>query len=342
MNFLNTVLILTVVLKVSVSVFLQTAELQVLLGQRVVLPCNGSALSGALTEDFHLTWEANGMEVLSLRSGLLQFGSWFEDHAHFLSEPERTRDFSLVLEDVMLNDEGLYECLWEGTKPLCNVYLSVLTPASSSLTVWDVFEGGDVILKCFGKIPKHRPFKEVVLEWKKNHKVLLRLSSGITEVLSESSQLSLPSERDIQRGVFSLTLREVSQEDRGLYECRYKSSDYRTTHTGFPKANMLFVRGVAQSLSLESTSTETLSTLTEALGFPQSSTWMATTDSEPVTIPHTHSNVPETHVYNSKSVSGRDHLTEPPFPWIRFSLIAVVLMLTALILGLVVFYRGIW
>ncbi|XP_056308915.1 uncharacterized protein LOC130220711 [Danio aesculapii] len=241
MNNLWTVFIFTVALKVGVGQFLQTAELQVFLGESVVLPCNGS---GFPADELQVYWEAIGKDVLSLHGDTLSVGRGFEDRVNFITDPAETQDFSIILTDVMLNDGEIYECLWKGTIPICSVLLQVLPPKFSIVHA-EAFEGDEVTLECFGNIPKNKPYEEISIQWVKDEQEILRLSSGQTQTLEDySSFITLPDQQDISRGIFSLTVRSVSGFDQGVYQCRYKSSDYGDLQRGFPERHMLTVWAV--------------------------------------------------------------------------------------------------
>ncbi|XP_042571927.1 uncharacterized protein LOC122135774 [Cyprinus carpio] len=235
MHILGTTFFFIIALKVCVGFFLQTSEVQVYVGESVVLRCNGS---GFPVEELHVHWEAMGKDVISLRGDAVAVGRGFEDRVNFLRDPAESEDFSLILSDVMLNDGDIYECLWEGTKPICFVFLQVSTPAVFTDHV-QVFEGVDITLDCFGDIPKNKPWEEIYIQWLKDDREILRLSSGQMDVSVDYSVLRLPAKHDISRGIFSLSIASVSVFDRGVYQCRYKSTDYEAPRSGFPETQTL-------------------------------------------------------------------------------------------------------
>ncbi|KAL0204400.1 hypothetical protein M9458_002418, partial [Cirrhinus mrigala] len=81
--------------------------------QSVILACNGS---GFPVEELQVYWEAMGKDVISLQGDVVTVGR---------GDPTESMDFSLILSDLMLNDGEIYECLWEGTKPISSVLLQV-------------------------------------------------------------------------------------------------------------------------------------------------------------------------------------------------------------------------
>ncbi|XP_016422184.1 uncharacterized protein LOC107751096 [Sinocyclocheilus rhinocerous] len=238
MHILGTTFFFIIALKVCLGFYLQTSEVQAYVGESVILPCDGS---GFPVEELHVHWEAMGKDVISLRGDVVTVGRGFEDRVNFLSDPAESEDFSLILSDVMLNDGEIYECLWEGTKPICSVLLQVSTPADLTDHV-EVFEGEDITLECFGNIPKNKPWEDIYIQWLKDEREILRLSSGKMDVSIDYSVLRLPAKHDISRGLFSLSIPSVSVVDRGVYQCRYKSTDYEAPRSGFPETHTLTVR----------------------------------------------------------------------------------------------------
>ncbi|XP_016295928.1 uncharacterized protein LOC107653662, partial [Sinocyclocheilus anshuiensis] len=232
------------------SFYLQTSEVQAYLGESVILSCNGS---GFPVEELHVHWEAMGKDVISLRGDVVMVGRGFEDRVNFLSDPTESEDFSLILSDVMLNDGEIYECLWEGTKPICSVLLQVSTFFTNYV---EAFEGDDITLECFGHIPKNKPWEDIYVQWLKDNREILRLSSGKMDVGIDYSIMKLPPKHDISRGIFSLSITSVSVFDQGVYQCRYKSTDYEAPRSGFPETYTLTVWGVFSDVT---SSTESLS-----------------------------------------------------------------------------------
>ncbi|XDV14432.1 hypothetical protein PO909_014686 [Leuciscus waleckii] len=224
---------------VCLGLYLQTSEVRAILGKSVILPCNGSGLP---VEKLWVHWEAMGKDVLSVRDDIIRVGRAFEGRVSFLRDPAKSEDFSLVLTDVMLNDEDIYECLWEETKPVCSVLLQVLKPELFPDHV-EAYEGDDVTLECFGNIPKYKPWEDIYIQWLKDDKEILRLSSGKMDVSIDYNIMALPPKHNISRGVFSLTIQSVSVFDQGFYECRYKAVDYEEPRSGFPERHTLTVWG---------------------------------------------------------------------------------------------------
>ncbi|KTF95472.1 hypothetical protein cypCar_00034915, partial [Cyprinus carpio] len=313
--------------RVCVGFFLQTSEVQVYVGESVVLRCNGS---GFPVEELHVHWEAMGKDVISLRGDAVAVGRGFEDRVNFLRDPAESEDFSLILSDVMLNDGDIYECLWEGTKPICFVFLQVSTPAVFTDHV-QVFEGVDITLDCFGDIPKNKPWEEIYIQWLKDDREILRLSSGQMDVSVDYSVLRLPAKHDISRGIFSLSIASVMM-DTSVTETDTDSEVWSSTvslsHT--------------QTVWAQTESSSSVLTLTYAERDGVTDTSVPETVTDSVT---TDTSVPETDidsVTTALSIPDTDtdssQLFSDEIPWIRIGLISGVLLLTAVFLALLLVF----
>ncbi|XP_043093872.1 uncharacterized protein LOC122343461 [Puntigrus tetrazona] len=246
MHILGTTFFFITLLKACLGVYLQWPEAEVYIGESVILSCNGSGFSGG---ELYVRWEATGKDVITLRGDAVSVGRGFEGRVNFLRDPAESGDFSLVLSDVMLNDGEVYECLWEGIKPICFVELYVLTPAFFNHNV-AVFEGDTITLDCFGNIPKNKPWEDIYVQWLKDGREILRFGSGETSA-AEHRVLRLPDKHELGRGVFSLSVPSVRASDSGVYECRYKRTHYEELQNGFPEKLTLMVWAVSSvSVSL--------------------------------------------------------------------------------------------
>ncbi|XP_059409367.1 uncharacterized protein LOC132143261 [Carassius carassius] len=362
MHILGTTLFFIIALKVCLGFYLQTSEIQSYVGESVILSCNGSGFS---EQELDVHWEAMGKDVISLRGDVVTVGRGFEDRVNFLSDPAESEDFSLILSDLMLNDGDVYECLWKETKPICSVLLQVLPPVVFTNHV-EVFEGVDITLECFGNIPKNKPWEDIYIQWLKDDREVLRLSSGEMDISIDYRILRLPAKHDISRGIFSLSIPSVNVFDQGVYQCRYKSTDYEAPRSGFPETHTLTVSvmntPVTDTDSGSAVSSEVWSS-TASLSQTQA-VWAQAESSSPVptltyterdgalflamtdptvteTVTHsvtTDISVPQTGIdstYLTTDVAIPDtDIGSGQIPWIRIGLISTVLLVTAVVLAL--------
>ncbi|XP_051766326.1 uncharacterized protein LOC127521233 [Ctenopharyngodon idella] len=69
------------------------------------------------------------------------------------------------------------------------------------------------------------------------------------DVSIDYSIIALPPKHDICRGVFSLTIKSVSVVDQGVYQCRYKNTDYEAPRSGFPERHTLTVWAASSGMT---------------------------------------------------------------------------------------------
>ncbi|XP_039504300.1 uncharacterized protein LOC120460543 [Pimephales promelas] len=198
----------------------------------------------------------------------------------------------------MLNDEDVYECFSSDRKPVCVVFLKVLTEPESFPDHVEASEGEDITLDCVGNIPKSKPWEDIYIQWLKDDKEILRLSSGKMDVSIDSSFLALPPKHNISRGVLSLTIQSVSVSDQGVYKCRYKSMDYEEPRSGFPERHTLTVWAMSSGMTdpTDSFSSVSLTSHTHTHTSVPAWTTVASTPTEAgrTTPTHTHATTAQT------------------------------------------------
>ncbi|KAI2668812.1 Programmed cell death 1 ligand 1 [Labeo rohita] len=270
---------------VCLGFYLQTSEVQAYIGESVILACNGS---GFPDEELQVYWEAMGKDVISLQGDVVTVGRGFEDRVNFLSDPTESMDFSLILSDLMLNDGEIYE-----------------SPEFFTDYV-DAFEGDDVTLECFGNIPKNKPWEDIYIQWLKDDREILRLSSGKVEVSIDYSILKLPAKHDISRGIFSLSITSVSIFDQGVYQCRYKGIDFEAPRSGFPETYMLTVWAVFSEVRSSTASLSSSSALSHTDTSSSVPVWTSVSSAQTESVSsvpaHTYSYAGSSQTQSSSSV----------------------------------------
>ncbi|KAI7799252.1 hypothetical protein IRJ41_020627, partial [Triplophysa rosa] len=186
-----------------------SGPLVVPLGGSVLLPCSVESLSSL--EDLEVEWKRSDSQTLIhlYQDGDIRPEAQHEDYhdrAHFFTENIKQGNFSLLMKNVTAEDEGQYTC----------------TVHNRSISV---YVGEDVTLNC--SVDSHIPpehFEEV--SWKKTDKdehitVLLYQNNYIFPDASDElyrDRVEFFSD-EIHRGNFSLRLKRVRTEDKGLYMC---------------------------------------------------------------------------------------------------------------------------
>ncbi|XP_057202666.1 uncharacterized protein LOC130561972 [Triplophysa rosa] len=210
-----------------------SGPLVVPLGGSVLLPCSVDSLSSL--EDLEVEWKKSDSQTLI---HLYQDGDIrpevqhedYHDRAHFFTENIKHGNFSLLMKNVTVQDEGQYTCTvhsgQESGETVVEIKDVEFLMVSGSDELISVYVGKNVTLNC--SVDSHIPpehIKEV--SWKKRVE-----NEYITVLLYQNKETLLDSsdERyrdrveffsdEIHRGNFSLRLKRVRTEDKGLYMCQ--------------------------------------------------------------------------------------------------------------------------
>ncbi|XP_057209946.1 uncharacterized protein LOC130566511 [Triplophysa rosa] len=209
-----------------------SGPLVVPLGGSVLLPCSVESLSSL--EDLEVEWKRSDSQTLIhlYQDGDIRPEAQHEDYhdrAHFFTENIKQGNFSLLMKNVTAEDEGQYTCTVHSGQESGETVLEIkdverLIVSGSDRSI-SVYVGEDVTLNC--SVDSHIPpehFEEV--SWKKTDKdehitVLLYQNNYIFPDASDElyrDRVEFFSD-EIHRGNFSLRLKRVRTEDKGLYMC---------------------------------------------------------------------------------------------------------------------------
>ncbi|XP_056609737.1 uncharacterized protein LOC130426812 isoform X2 [Triplophysa dalaica] len=228
-------LLMSILLRISYGFTVKgsSGPLVVPLGGSVLLPCSVDSLSSL--KDLEVEWKRSDSQTLI---HLYQDGDIrpdfqnedYHDRAHFFTEDIKQGNFSLLLKNVRQEDEGQYTCTvhsgqesGETVVEIKDVERLIVSGSDQSLSV---YVGEDVTLNC--SVDSHIPTEDIEeVSWKKRVQ-----DKHITVLLYESNTtlLDASDERytdrveffsdEIHRGNFSLRLKRVRTEDKGLYMCQ--------------------------------------------------------------------------------------------------------------------------
>ncbi|XP_016111165.1 CD276 antigen homolog [Sinocyclocheilus grahami] len=199
------------------------------LGSSVVLPCSVDELLSV--EDLEVEWRRTDSETLV---HLYQDGESraeaqqqdYQDRAHFFTDQIQRGNFSLRLDDLRAEDEGQYKCKVHSQQDSGETVVQIKVNAerllvSGSSRSISASVGEDVTLNC--SVDSHIPpedFEEV--SWKK-------IDEDIQVLLYQNNEAHSSNERyidrvelftaEIPKGNFSLRLKSVRTEDKGVYMC---------------------------------------------------------------------------------------------------------------------------
>ncbi|XP_051988212.1 V-set and immunoglobulin domain-containing protein 1-like isoform X2 [Xyrauchen texanus] len=206
--------------------------LVVSLGGSVVLPCYVDSLLPA--EDLKVEWRRSDTETLV---HLYQDGESrpevqqqdYHDRAHFFTDQIQHGNFSLLLNNVTAEDEGQYRCKvfseQDSGATVVEIKYKRLIVSGSDHSI-SAYAGEDVTLNC--SVDSHITPEEIEeLSWKKTDKdgdILVLLYQN-NEPLPESSHEQYRDRvefftDEISKGNFSLRLKSVRTEDKGVYMCQ--------------------------------------------------------------------------------------------------------------------------
>ncbi|KAI5086413.1 hypothetical protein C0J45_1182, partial [Silurus meridionalis] len=193
------------------------------LGDSVMLPC--FVETPLPVEELKVEWKRidSGSLVHLWQNGESQPESQnqrYHERAHFFSEKVAHGNFSLLLTNVTREDAGVYKCV-------------VHTNQHSNETLIEIIEFGHVISAYAGEeitlncsVDSHIPSEKIEeVSWKKQDEDLLVLLYQEGDILTGSTherfkgRVEFFSTEDRNKGNFSMRLKDVRFEDRGLYIC---------------------------------------------------------------------------------------------------------------------------
>ncbi|XP_051745036.1 uncharacterized protein LOC127509871 isoform X19 [Ctenopharyngodon idella] len=203
------------------------------LGSAVILPCYVD--EPLLMEDLEVEWRRtdSGTLVHLFQDGESRAEKQQQDYqnrAHFFTEHIKDGNFSLRLDNLRAEDEGEYTCTVHHQQESGETVVQIkdiehlLVSGSDRST--SVFVGEDVTLNC--SVDSHitpEDFEQV--SWKKtdeDEEVLVLLYQN-NKVLSDSSHERYRDRvefftAEIPKGNFSVRLKSVRTEDKGVYMCQ--------------------------------------------------------------------------------------------------------------------------
>ncbi|XP_055764410.1 uncharacterized protein LOC129840515 isoform X1 [Salvelinus fontinalis] len=357
MIFLGFLVILTSVQAVSRPTFSPVYELKVRYGDNVTLPCTFSSYLGQ-EDRGEVRWEAMGQEVASMEVGNILGEARWDDGAKgvevkttlgFSSRVEfppaermRDGDFSMTIQETVLSDEEMYECIWLGRKTISTVWLKVQEPdPPRSITL---FKGSPVTLPCYGVIPKTQPTSQIYVQWLKDDVEIMTLNPGPDDKgpKEEDLRLSLPPNNLLENGDLSLFIYKTELKDQGVYRCFYKSRGFEDPKSGIPEDvyltildphadlyNLTGTENVTSSSDFSGTSGDSENPITFFTLVTQDKEDMQGTSSEPILV--------QTEMTPSSPDATFEDLEDvlavwaKTLPLVRIGIITGVLLVTALI-----------
>ncbi|KAF5891365.1 butyrophilin-like protein 2, partial [Clarias magur] len=207
-----------------------SGPLTVQLGDSVLLPC--SVETPLPMEELEVEWRRNDSGALvhlwqDRESRPESQDQRYHERAHFFTEEIEHGNFSLLLTNVTQEDAGVYKCViytnLESDETLIEIN-EIERLIVSGAHVISAYAGEDITLNC--SVDSHiTPENMEEISWKKIDEDILVLLYQKGEVLTDSShnryrdraEFFIAEERN--KGNFSMRLKDVQTEDKGLYIC---------------------------------------------------------------------------------------------------------------------------
>ncbi|KAK2917140.1 hypothetical protein Q8A67_001514 [Cirrhinus molitorella] len=203
------------------------------LGSSVVLPC--SVDKPLPMEDLEVEWRKTDPETLvhMFQDGEIQAEiqqQEYQDRAHFFTDQIQHGNFSLRLDNLRAEDEGQYTCTVHSQQDSGETVIEIqvddvehLRVSGSSRSI-SASVGEDVTLSC--SIDSHITSEDLEVSWKKTDEdedivvLLYQNNEALPEASNDRYRDRVEFFTDeIPKGNFSLRLKSVRTEDKGVYMC---------------------------------------------------------------------------------------------------------------------------
>ncbi|XP_073800233.1 uncharacterized protein isoform X2 [Danio rerio] len=217
-----------------------SAPLSAPLGSSVVLPCY---VDEALpVEDLEVEWRRADSETLihlyqdgESRAEVQQQD--YHDRAHFFTEEIQHGNFSLRLDNLTAQDEGEYRCRVHSQQDSGQTVAQIkdverLLVSGSDKSI-SAYVGGDLTLNCF--VNSHITPEHFEVSWIRTGEILVLLFQNNETILEAAHEKYRGRVEfftaEIPKGNFSLRLKSVRIEDKGVYMCQVFAGDLSANAT---------------------------------------------------------------------------------------------------------------
>ncbi|XP_050956637.1 uncharacterized protein LOC127157433 [Labeo rohita] len=229
MDILTCMLFLSIVVADGFIVRGPSGPLAAPLGSSVVLPCYvGKPLP---MDDLEVEWRRADSETLVhlFLNGESRPEAQQQDYherAHFFTDQIQQGNFSLRLDNLTAEDEGRYTCKVDSQQGSGEIMVQIkrerLIVSGSDQSV-SAYDGEDVTLSC--SVDSHVPLEDIEVSWIRTDgdiPVLLFQNNGTLQEASDeqyNNRVEFFTD-EITKGNFSLRLKSVRTEDKGVYMCQ--------------------------------------------------------------------------------------------------------------------------
>ncbi|KAI2647841.1 Butyrophilin-like protein 2 [Labeo rohita] len=150
----------------------------------------------------------------------------YHERAHFFTDQIQQGNFSLRLDNLTAEDEGRYTCKVDSQQGSGEIMVQIkrerLIVSGSDQSV-SAYDGEDVTLSC--SVDSHVPLEDIEVSWIRTDgdiPVLLFQNNGTLQEASDeqyNNRVEFFTD-EITKGNFSLRLKSVRTEDKGVYMCQ--------------------------------------------------------------------------------------------------------------------------
>ncbi|XP_053496197.1 uncharacterized protein LOC128617183 isoform X1 [Ictalurus furcatus] len=214
-----------------------SGPLIVQLGGSVILPC--FVETPLPMQELEIEWKRNDSETLvhlwqDKESHPESQNPSYHERAHFFIEEIAQGNFSLFLTNVTREDAGVYKCAVYTNHDSYETLIEIKEIEHlivSGAHVISAYVGEDITLNC--SVDSHIPAENIEeVSWRKMDGEILVLLYEHGEVQTDSSherymdRVELFSAEERNKGNFSLRLKDVRTDDKGLYTCSAFSGEF--------------------------------------------------------------------------------------------------------------------
>ncbi|XP_046710569.1 uncharacterized protein LOC124389265 isoform X2 [Silurus meridionalis] len=207
-----------------------SGPLTVQLGDSVMLPC--FVETPLPMEELEVEWKIIDPESLvhlwqNGESRPESQNQRYHERAHFFSEEVAHGNFSLLLTNVTREDAGVYKCVVHTNQHSDETLIEIMETERLIVSgghVISAYAGEEITLNC--SVDSHIPSEKIEeVSWKKQDEDLLLLLYQEGDILTGSThgrfkgRVEFFSTEDRNKGNFSMRLKDVRFEDKGLYIC---------------------------------------------------------------------------------------------------------------------------
>ncbi|KAJ8247663.1 hypothetical protein GJAV_G00248830 [Gymnothorax javanicus] len=219
------------------------------IGQSLPLPCVGDP-SRDVEWSFKQNRQKDWLLVAKFHNGNFSAGEDFQKRVKPL-HPDNPRNYSLLIDPVVYNDQGVYRCQ-DGEKALLSENVKIHVPLEFSIQM-----GKPAKLPCHGNIDKQAKDGDLDILWKRGGEKIFQFVKNTTSYGPGFEHRASHSTVQAHVGNLFLIINSTKFSDEGDYQCLYNipkesgtPDSVRLIVTGYPPQNHSVEAGGLLSIPL--------------------------------------------------------------------------------------------